>query len=71
MSIDLILLLVGFTIACAYFNHRSGYKQGLIEGMESTLKLLEATGHITVEKNPTTGDAKITKVKVVDVENKT
>ena len=71
MSIDLILLLVGFTIACAYFNHKSGYKQGLVDGMESTLKLLEATGYITVEENPTTGDAKIEKAKTVDVKNNT
>lgn len=71
MSLDLIIYFVLFIIACVYFSHKSGYKQGFIDGMESTLSLLVATGHITVEKNPTTGDAKIKKVEVVDVENKT
>lgn len=70
MSIDLILLLVGFTIACAYFNHKSGYKQGIIEGMESTLKLLEATGYIKVVEDNTTGDSEIRKAEAVDVKEK-
>ena len=46
VSLELTILLVAFTIACAYFNHRSGLKQvfgeGMMAGMELTVKLLEA-----------------------------
>ena len=30
-----------FIAACAYFSYRSGHKQGVMEGMESTLVILE------------------------------
>ena len=70
MSLDLIIYFVLFIIACAYFNHKSGYKQGIMDGMESTLKLLQATGYIKVVEDNTTGDAEIKKVEVVDVEEK-
>jgi hypothetical protein len=50
-----------FVIACTYFNQRSGYKQGVAAGMESTLKLLEDGGYITVEET-SNGDAEIKKV---------
>lgn len=61
MSIELIVLMSVFVIACTYFNQRSGYKQGIADGMESTLKLLEDGGYITVEET-SNGDAEIKKV---------
>ena len=61
MSIELIVLMSMFVIACTYFNQRSGYKQGIADGMESTLKLLEDGGYITVEET-SNGDAEIKKV---------
>jgi len=68
MSIELIVLMGVFVIACTYFNQRSGYKQGIADGMESTLKLLEDGGYITVEET-SNGDAEIKKVP--DVKNNT
>ena len=52
VSLELTILLVAFTIACAYFNHRSGLKQGfgegMMAGMELTVKLLEAEKKIRI-----------------------
>jgi len=56
-----MILMGAFVMACTYFNQRSGYKQGIADGMESTLKLLEDGGYITVEQT-STGDAEIKKV---------
>jgi len=50
-----------FVMACTYFNQRSGYKQGIADGMESTLRLLEDGGYIKVEET-LNGDAEIKKV---------
>ena len=61
MSIELIVLMGMFVAACTYFNQRSGYKQGIADGMESTLRLLEDGGYITVEET-SNGDAEIKKV---------
>ena len=61
MSIELIIIMGAFVIACTYFNQRSGYKQGIADGMESTLRLLEDGGYIKVEET-LNGDAEIKKV---------
>ena len=68
MSIELMIIMGAFVMACTYFNQRSGYKQGILDGMESTLKLLEDGGYITVEET-STGDTQIK--KVTDVKNNT
>ena len=52
-------------MACTYFNQRSGYKQGIADGMESTLRLLEDGGYIKVEET-SNGDAEIKKVSDVN-----
>ena len=65
MSIELIIIMGAFVIACTYFNQRSGYKQGIADGMESTLRLLEDGGYITVEET-SNGDAEIKKVSDVN-----
>ena len=65
MSIELIIIMGAFVIACTYFNQRSGYKQGIADGMESTLRLLEDGGYIKVEET-SNGDAEIKKVSDVN-----
>ena len=62
MNIELIIIMGAFVMACTYFNQRSGYKQGIADGMESTLRLLEDGGYIKVEET-SNGDAEIKKVQ--------
>jgi hypothetical protein len=65
MNIELIIIMGAFVMACTYFNQRSGYKQGIADGMESTLRLLEDGGYIKVEET-SNGDAEIKKVSDVN-----
>jgi hypothetical protein len=62
IGLDLMIILGVFTIACAYFSQQTGYKQGVNEGMESTLRLLEASGYIKVVEDKTTGTQEIQRV---------
>lgn len=62
IGLDLMIILGVFTVACAYFSQRTGYRQGVNEGMESTLKLLEAGGYIKVVEDKATGMQEIQKV---------
>ena len=62
VGLDLMIILGVFTVACAYFSQRTGYKQGVNEGMESTLKLLEAGGYIKVVEDKSTGLQEIQRV---------
>jgi hypothetical protein len=62
VGLDLMIILGVFTVACAYFSQRTGYKQGVNEGMESTLKLLEAGGYIKVVEDQSTGLQEIQRV---------
>lgn len=62
IGFDLMIILGVFTIACAYFSQRTGYKQGVNEGMECTLKLLEAGGYIKVVEDKITGMQEIQRV---------
>tara|TARA_A100001011_G_scaffold304781_1_gene319206 strand:+ start:312 stop:521 length:210 start_codon:yes stop_codon:yes gene_type:complete len=48
ISIEMTIVLVAFTIACAYFNFRSGHREGVMQGMELTLRLLEADNKIRI-----------------------
>ena len=63
MEIDFLQLsaLGVFVIACAYFNYRSGYRNGVLTGMESTLKLLKDGGYIEVVEDVNTGETEIKK----------
>jgi hypothetical protein len=73
MEIDFLQLSViggAFVIACAYYNYRSGYRDGVHTGMESTLKLLEDGGYIEVTTDLKTGEAEIKKA-TRNVDNKT
>jgi hypothetical protein len=65
MEIQFIIIMGAFVMACTYFNQRSGYKQGIADGMESTLRLLEDGGYIKVEET-SNGDAEIKKVSDVN-----
>ena len=65
MEIQFIIIMGAFVMACTYFNQRSGYKQGIADGMESTLRLLEDGGYIKVEET-SNGDAEIKKVPDVN-----
>ena len=49
-------------MACAYFSQRTGYRQGVNEGMESTLQLLENGGYIKIVEDEATGMQEIQKV---------
>ena len=62
VGLDLMIILGVCTVACAYFSQRTGYKQGVNEGMESTLKLLEAGGYIKVVEDESTGLQEIQRV---------
>ena len=62
VGLDLMIILGVFTVACAYCSQRTGYKQGVNEGMESTLKLLEAGGYIKVVEDESTGLQEIQRV---------
>jgi len=62
VGLDLMIILCVFTVACAYFSQRTGYRQGVNEGMESTLKLLEAGGYIKVVEDESTGLQEIQRV---------
>ena len=62
VGLDLMIILGVFTVACAYFSQRTGYRQGVNEGMESTLKLLEAGGYIKVVEDESTGLQEIQRV---------
>lgn len=62
IGLDLMIILGVFTVACAYFSQRTGYRQGVNEGMESTLKLLEAGGYIKVVEDESTGLQEIQRV---------
>jgi len=48
ISIEMTIVLVAFTIACAYFHFRSGHREGVMQGMELTLRLLEADNKIRI-----------------------
>lgn len=43
MDIDILQygILCVFVAACVYFNHRSGYRQGILDGIDSSLAMLE------------------------------
>jgi len=45
-------------VACAFFSYRSGRQEGLTQGMDSTLILLEQAGLIKLEKTAN-GDLQI------------
>ena len=62
IGLDLMVILGLFTRACAYFSQRTGYKQGVNEGMESTLQLLENGGYIKIVEDKSTGIQEIQKV---------
>lgn len=45
------IIFLAFVIACAYFSYRSGHKQGLADGMEGTLVLLEQGKYIRTARD--------------------
>lgn len=62
IGLDLMIILGLFTMACAYFSQRTGYRQGVSEGMESTLQILENGGYIKIVEDEATGMQEIQKV---------
>ena len=61
IGLDLMIILGIFTMAFAYFSQRTGYRQGVNEGMESTLQLLEHGGDIKIVEDEATGMKEIKK----------
>lgn len=54
-----------FVAACAYFSYRSGHKQGIIDGMENTLVILEHGKYI---RTATDGSGQINIYRVTDAQ---
>ena len=54
-----------FISACAYFSYRSGYKQGIIDGMENTLVILENGKYI---RTATDGSGQVNIYRVSDAQ---
>lgn len=48
ITLEMTIILVAFVVACAYFNFRSGHREGVMQGMELTLRLLEADNKIRI-----------------------
>lgn len=48
ITIEMIIILVAFTIACAWYNYKSGHRDGVMQGMELTIRLLEADNKIRI-----------------------
>ena len=48
ITLEMTILLVTFTVACAWFNYRSGHREGVMQGMELTVRLLEASNKIRI-----------------------
>lgn len=48
ITLEMTILLVAFTVACAWFNYRSGHREGVMQGMELTVRLLEASNKIRI-----------------------
>ncbi len=48
ITIEMTIILVAFTIACAWYNYRSGHRDGVMQGMELTIRLLEADNKIRI-----------------------
>ena len=46
MLMEMYLVFGAFIVACAYFSYRSGHKQGVQDGMESTIVILEHGNYI-------------------------
>lgn len=65
MELDFIIVMGVFTVCCAYFNWKSGYKAGVANGMETTLKLLEGGGYIKIVNDEIIGIEK----KVSEIRN--
>ena len=57
-----------FVMACAYFSYRNGYKQGVMEGMESTLVILEHGKYIRTATD-SSGQIQIYRVPDAQAEN--
>jgi hypothetical protein len=49
------MLWVGtlFVIACSYFNYRAGQRQGLYDGIDATLSMLDDKNLINLETDET------------------
>jgi hypothetical protein len=63
MELDFIIVMGVFTMCCAYFNWKSGYRNGVAEGMELTLKMLEDGGYIKIVNDEITAIAKVSEIR--------
>ena len=64
------LVFGAFIVACAYFSYRSGHKQGVQDGMESTIVILEHGNYIRTATDGT-GQVQIYRVSDAQAENET
>ena len=64
------LVFGAFIVACAYFSYRSGHKQGVQDGMESTIVILEHGNYIRTATDGT-GQVQIYRVSDAQAKNET
>lgn len=67
---EMYLVFGAFIVACAYFSYRSGHKQGVQDGMESTIVILEHGNYIRTATDGT-GQVQIYRVSDAQAENET
>lgn len=70
MLMEMYLVFGAFIVACAYFSYRSGHKQGVQDGMESTIVILEHGNYIRTATDGT-GQVQIYRVSDAQAENET
>jgi hypothetical protein len=61
-TVTFYIIGVLFVTACAFFSYRSGHADGLMQGMDSTLVMLEEGGIIKLQKDDN-GDLQILAVE--------
>ena len=70
MSIELYIIAGVFVAACAYFSYRTGYREGVMQGMENTLVILEHGKYIRTATD-SSGQVNIYRVSDSQAENET
>ena len=70
MFMEMYLVFGAFIIACAYFSYRNGHRQGVLDGMENTIAVLEQGEYIRTATDRS-GQVQIFRVSDSQVKNET
>lgn len=65
MSIEIYIIAGVFVAACAYFSYRAGYREGVMQGMENTIVILEHGKYI---RTATDGSGQVNIYRVTDAQ---